>query len=350
MVTFRSAQPKRRAWSRFLSAIALLFPLIGCGALGDAGGCVESTVSEPITPTTRVTDGWLVDEYTPLSDGRIHEPALAPDGAVWYTDQPNGCLGRLDPRTGELRVFAPKTRGANLHGLAVDSVGTVWYATGNAARLARLNPATGVHDDFALPTEVRDVHTVLVHAGRVWFTSPGSNLFGSLDVTTGVANTLPGSRPYGLAAAPDGAIWVALSGTDSVAQVSADGTRRDWPLADPASRPRRIVSDPAGRIWYNDRDRSMIGVLDPLTDEVHEYATVNTRAFPTSIAVGPEARVWYYEVRTGLLVRFDAGSGSYESIVFDMADGGVNHMVVDIDRRQLWLAVGSGIVRVSAVR
>ncbi len=301
--------------------------------------------------TQTVVNGWRVVDYAlPNSDGWIHDPAVAPDGTVWYTDPTNSCLGNVDSRGGRFREFATGAPRANPHGLTVDSTGTVWYASTAHGRVGRLDPNTGQRHEFALPTDVRDVHTVLVQAGRIWFTAPGSNLFGSLDPGTGEAEILRGSSPYGLATAPDGAVWIALSGTDSVVRVSPDGARRDWALADPDSRPRRIVSDAAGRIWYNDRDRSVIGMLDPTTGQVREYATVNARAFPSSIAVGPHGRIWYYEVRTGLLIGFDATNGSHESVAFDVAAGGVNHLVVDGPRQQLWLAVGSGIASVAAVR
>jgi len=43
-----------------------------------------------------------IKEWPVLTPGaRPHDPAVAPDGAVWYTGQANGTLGRLDPVSGQ---------------------------------------------------------------------------------------------------------------------------------------------------------------------------------------------------------------------------------------------------------
>jgi virginiamycin B lyase len=41
--------------------------------------------------------------YYPVPQGsRPHDVAPAPDGTVWYTSQPKGEVGRLDPKTGKV--------------------------------------------------------------------------------------------------------------------------------------------------------------------------------------------------------------------------------------------------------
>src|SRR5260221_13061045 len=46
--------------------------------------------------------------YYPVPKGsHPHDVAPAPDGSVWYTAQPKGELGRLDPKTGKTKHTAP---------------------------------------------------------------------------------------------------------------------------------------------------------------------------------------------------------------------------------------------------
>jgi len=102
--------------------------------------------------------------------------------------------------------------------------GGVWYTANFTARLGRLDPATGSIKEFPLPSEARDPHTPLFHRGKVWFTVQGSNLYGVLDPASGAAKIYPvptpRARPYGLVAAPDGMIWMALFGrTRSAASI-----------------------------------------------------------------------------------------------------------------------------------
>jgi streptogramin lyase len=45
-----------------------------------------------------------IREYeVPTPKSRPHDPALAPDGSLWYTGQGANKLGRLDPKTGEFK-------------------------------------------------------------------------------------------------------------------------------------------------------------------------------------------------------------------------------------------------------
>src|ERR1035438_6292582 len=46
-----------------------------------------------------------IQEYdVPTPKSRPHDPALAPDGSLWYTGQGANKLGRLDPKTGEFKA------------------------------------------------------------------------------------------------------------------------------------------------------------------------------------------------------------------------------------------------------
>jgi len=52
--------------------------------------------ARPATKDVRVT----IREYdVPTPNSRPHDPAVAPDGALWYTGQLANKLGRLDPKT-----------------------------------------------------------------------------------------------------------------------------------------------------------------------------------------------------------------------------------------------------------
>jgi len=50
-----------------------------------------------------------IREYdVPTPKSRPHDPALAPDGSLWYTGQGANKLGRLDPRTGAIQGMPVK--------------------------------------------------------------------------------------------------------------------------------------------------------------------------------------------------------------------------------------------------
>lgn len=63
-----------------------------------------------------------IKEYeVPTPKSRPHDPALAPDGSLWYAGQATNKLGRLDPKTGEFKEYFLTTPNSGPHGL-------VWYS------------------------------------------------------------------------------------------------------------------------------------------------------------------------------------------------------------------------------
>src|ERR1700756_3292695 len=85
-----------------------------------------------------------IQEYeVPTPDSRPHDPALAPDGSLWYTGQGVNKLGRLDPKTGEFKEYPLKTPNSAPHGLVADKDGNIWFTAISAGYVGKLNPRTG---------------------------------------------------------------------------------------------------------------------------------------------------------------------------------------------------------------
>ena len=61
----------------------------------------------------------------PTPKSRPHDPALAPDGSLWYTGQMANKLGRLDPKTGQFKEYPLKTPDSGPHGLVADREGNL---------------------------------------------------------------------------------------------------------------------------------------------------------------------------------------------------------------------------------
>jgi virginiamycin B lyase len=74
--------------------------------------------------------------------GRTRDPAVAPDGKVWFVGQAGNYIANLDPATGAQKRYEIE-EGTNPHTLIVDQTGTVWYAGNRNGRIGRLDPSTG---------------------------------------------------------------------------------------------------------------------------------------------------------------------------------------------------------------
>jgi virginiamycin B lyase len=80
------------------------------------------------------------DVPTPRS--RPHDPAVAPDGSLWYTGQMANKIGRFDPKTGQFKELSLKTPDSGPHGLVADLDGNIWFTAVFKGYVGKLNPAT----------------------------------------------------------------------------------------------------------------------------------------------------------------------------------------------------------------
>ena len=84
----------------------------------------------------------VVEYLIPRSGAFPHDPAVGLDGSVWYTDQNNSYIGRLDPDTGNIIDYPTPTPRSGPHGITVSPDGFVWYTAQSTGRRAAL-PRTG---------------------------------------------------------------------------------------------------------------------------------------------------------------------------------------------------------------
>src|SRR5207244_8357203 len=82
---------------------------------------------------------------------RPHDPWAARDGSLWYTGQMANVLGRVDPKTGNVKEFPLKTAHSGPHGLVEDSDGNIWYTGNTGALIGRLDPKTGAVTEYPMP-------------------------------------------------------------------------------------------------------------------------------------------------------------------------------------------------------
>ncbi|HJW31568.1 MAG TPA: hypothetical protein VJ508_20225, partial [Saprospiraceae bacterium] len=69
-----------------------------------------------------------IKEYTlPTPNSFPHDPALGPDGSLWYTGMGSNTIGRLNPRTGKIKEYPLKTLRSGPHGLTADKAGNIWF-------------------------------------------------------------------------------------------------------------------------------------------------------------------------------------------------------------------------------
>ena len=154
-----------------------------------------------------------------------HDVAPAPDGGVWYTAQHQGALGRLDPATGKTEHI-PLGEGSRPHGVIVGPDGAPWITDGGLNAIVRVDPRTREVRRFPLPASAgyANLNTAAFGGrGVLWFTGQ-SGVYGSLDPRTGALKVYKAPRgrgPYGIATAPDGAVYYASLAGSHIARIDA---------------------------------------------------------------------------------------------------------------------------------
>ncbi len=317
-----------------------------------------STIALPLMAASAASaaDANIKEYDVPTPKSRPHDPAYAPDGALWYTGQLANKLGRLDPKTGEIKEYPLKTPDSGPHGLTVDKDGNVWFTAAFKGYVGKLDPKTGNVTEYPMPEPAaKDPHTpVFDQAGILWFTVQNSNFVGRLDPKSGdiKLKKVPTEHavPYGIVITPKGIPIFCEFGTNKLASIDPKTMDvHEYTLPDGA-RPRRLAVAQDGTIYYSDYARGYLGHLDPATGKVEEWASPGgPTSKPYGIAIPKDGIVWYSEsgVQPNTLVRFDPKSKQFSTKPIPSGGGVVRNMVATPDGR-LYLAC-SGVNKVAVV-
>jgi virginiamycin B lyase len=285
----------------------------------------------------------------PTKGAHPHDPALAPDGSLWFTEQLQNKLGRLDPANGAFKEYVLKIEDSGPHGLVADSNGNIWFTGNGKGYIGKLDPKSGDVTAYKMPDEkAEDPHTAVFDSrGTMWFTVQVGNMVGRLDPHTGKVDlkAVQGQRalPYGIAVNSKGVPFFCEFGTNKMAIT-------EFKLPEGA-RPRRMAIDAEDRIYFTDYEGGNLGRLDPATGAVKMWPSPGgAGAAPYGIAITPDGAVWYSEagVKPNTMVRFDPKTEQFARAPIPSGGGTVRNMVATPDGR-VYIAC-SGVNKVGVVQ
>jgi virginiamycin B lyase len=312
-------------------------------------------------PAIDATVDVKIDEWlTPSKPPYPHDPAVAPDGSVWYTGQRANVIGRFDPSTQQFKEFALPTPNSGPHGLQPDKEGNIWY-TGNAAALiGKVDAKTGKVTEYKMPDpKARDPHTIVfLKDGTLLFTVQAGNFVGSLDPKAPNGNIklvsppTANARPYGIKTDSKEIAYFDEFNSNKIGSIDPKTMKiTEYPLPDPAARPRRIAVAKDDTVWYGDYARGYLGHLDPKSRKVEEFKSPGGEdSRPYAIDVTSDGAIWYVETgddAKNVLVRFNPETKKFQTFAIPGGGGTVRNM--DIDKSgNLWLAE-SGVGKIARV-
>ena len=269
---------------------------------------------------------------------RPSESLFAPDGSIWFTTG-RPLLGRYDPQTGQFKEYPFKNPNSRAHSMAADHVGNVWFTAQNQEGIdyvGRLNPKTGEITEYPMPDpKARQLHSLIVdQKGNVWFTMVRGDMVGKVIPKTGEVKLAPvptpDSSPYDIQVNSKGIPFFSEFYTNKVASIDPDTMAiREYVLANPGTRPKRIGFTPDDVLWYADYARGYLGRLNPKTGETKEWPSPGgRRTQPYGLTVSGDI-VWYTETNTKppTVVRFDTKIEKFQTWLLPSAGDQVHDMV-----------------------
>jgi streptogramin lyase len=272
----------------------------------------------------------------PRSDAAPHDEAFDADGNVWYSDFNTQYIGKLNPKTGDVKEYdvpLRRPKGVAQGGLQIDfdPTGKVWFANMEQIQLIRLDPATGKMDTFKLPVadeDAADAHTTMIDPtrlnvdGNLWFNVAGGGAKGGegawrLHVATGEFTRVtyregsPPARAYDVVADSSNNLWGMHMGNHNLWQTDAKELQTEWfPHPDNRVGCRRGHMDSQDRLWCGDFIGNGLVMFNTKTRQFEGNWTMPTAfARPYDAQYDDKTYVWAGGMDSDLIIRLNPQTG-----------------------------------------
>ena len=213
-------------------------------------------------PRTEKIDVWKLPQQAGYAN--LNTGAFDGDGIHWFTGQ-NGIYGRLDPKSGEMRIFKdPDGRGP--YGIAATPSGDVYYVSLAGSHLARVDRKTGQAKIIEPPTPNQGARRVWSDSkGDLWISEWNSGQLSRYSPASKAWKSwkLPGEKPKAYAVYVDerDIVWVTDFGAN--ATLAFDPRSEKWtpyPGTAPGANVRQILGRP-GEIYLPESGTNRIVLI-----------------------------------------------------------------------------------------
>jgi virginiamycin B lyase len=252
-------------------------------------------------------------ERIPLGEGSApHGVIIGPDGAAWVTDSGLNAIVRVDPTTRGVKTW-PLPKGganANLNTLAFDGSGRVWF-TGQSGIYGRLDPKSGEMRVWDAPKGVGPYGITATPDGAIYYVSLAGSFLGKPDLDTGETTVIEPKTPE----AGTRRIWSDAKGRLWVSEWNAgnlsvyDPLSRSWEVYKlPGSVPHAyaVYVDDKDQVWVSDFAANAILKFDPGTKSFAGFPSDRQDAAVRQLN-GRQGEVWGAESGTDRLVVIRTG-------------------------------------------
>jgi len=304
------------------------------------------TLPRPKGEDTKV----IITEYDlPRPDSIPHDAAVDANGMIWYCDFNEGIIGRLDPRTGEVKEWQDPSERPGFPGgfqaLELDSEGNSWAGRHEYNGIAKFDKKTEKFTNWSIPQDMvspktRTTFLAPTSDGKVWIKDNVDYKAFRLDVATGKFtgfNFLPEdlrgiAKPnmYGINVDSQGNLFAADIEGAGLSRIDAQtGKATLYPTPTPRSGPRRMHLDSKERLWLGEYYANKIAMFDTKTGQFQEWPHPIPWYGPYDVAPAKDGFVWTGAMASDLITRFNPQTGVFRNYLLPRV--GTNVRRVDVD-------------------
>jgi virginiamycin B lyase len=234
---------------------------------------------------------------------------VGPDGALWFTERDADKIGRLGPN-GQITEF-PLPAGREPNGITAGPDGAVWFAETGADRIGRLAPNGNLHEFRTRVRGSAPTQITLGPDGNLWFTETLADRIGMITPTgvlTEVFTGMSSINPEDITTGPDGALWFTAfpdpEGTSPgwVGRITTSFSITLFPtstVGDDVVVPLGIAAGPDGNLWITGPGNGTIGKVTTSGQVTVFHLPEGVAASPAFLTVGADGALWFTEQGLG---------------------------------------------------
>ena len=232
-----------------------------------------------------------------------HGVIVGPDGAPWFTDGGQNAIVRVDPITKAVQRWQlPSDKPyANLNTAAFDGKTRIWF-TGQSGVYGRLDPKTGEMKVWDAPKGQGPYGISATPKGDIWFVSLAGSYLANVDLDSGKATAYEppttGQGARRVWSDSKGRLWISEWNSGNVGLYDpAAKSWKEWKLPGNSPRVYAVWVDPEDKVWLSDWTANAIIRFDPANEKFESFPSDRPNANVRQL-LGRKGETWIAESGT----------------------------------------------------
>src|SRR5262245_60069366 len=246
-------------------------------------------------------------EFVKLGTGSSPHGVIAgDDGAPWLTDGGQNAIVRVDPKTRAVKVWAlPADSGyTNLNTAIFDRKGVHWF-TGQSGIYGRLDPRSGEMKLFEAPKGRGPYGIHATPDGTVYYASLAGSFVGKIEADGRATVIEPPTRDQGARRVwsdSKGNVWVSEWSSGQLSRYTpSSGKWSQWKAPGGSPHVYAVYVDEADKVWASEWTGQVMLRFDPATEKFESFKSSSATANVRQIH-GRRGEVWTPESGADKLV------------------------------------------------